>query len=165
MAVANALTTKGPFAIPLAITIGALGAAQLAKAIAVPLPKYEKGTENAKQGWSIYGEKGMELVTEKSGRQYLTPSKPTLTWLEGGEKITPHHKLSKTLPAIAMSKPLYVASKTDTSIGDFTSSMTDAISIQTYQLKKALNKKNKVVVNNRIDTSWGGYINKKIYNR
>lgn len=91
LAVIRALGAKPytPANISLAAITGAIGAAQLAKAISTPIPQFAKGTQNAPKGPAIVSEEGNELVREKSGRVYLTPSKPTLLDLKGGEKIYP----------------------------------------------------------------------------
>lgn len=65
-------------ALPLSIAIGALGALQLAKAIAAPLPKFEHGTTDAPGGLSIVGEKRSELVVTPQGQVMQTPSVPTV---------------------------------------------------------------------------------------
>ncbi len=75
----------------------ALGAAQLAIAIATPIPKFFKGTDNAPKGIVIVGEEGRELVTEKTGRQYLTPDGPTYMTMQGGETITTADKTKQIL--------------------------------------------------------------------
>ena len=95
-AVVSALGAKPwtPLNIALASGIALTGAGQLAKAIATPLPQYAKGIESTPtDSFAIVGEKGTELITEKSGKQYLTPDTDTLTYLPKGTKVTPHHEL------------------------------------------------------------------------
>jgi hypothetical protein len=95
-AVVNALGAKPftPLNIAVASGIAITGSAQLAKAIATPLPQYAKGIESTpSDSFAIVGEKGTELITEKSGKQYLTPNTDTLTYLPKGTKVTPHHEL------------------------------------------------------------------------
>lgn len=65
----------------------ALGAAQLALAIAAPIPQYFKGTKDAKGGTSIVGEKGVELVNTPSGDQFFTPSTATIMDIPKGSEI------------------------------------------------------------------------------
>jgi len=79
--------------IPLAFLIGALGAVQLATVLAQPIPKYEKGTKSAKGGLSIWGEKGMELAIEPSGKIYTSPDTATLANIPKGTEIIPHLQL------------------------------------------------------------------------
>lgn len=87
LAVIKALTEGDPLTkIPRAIAAGAIGAAQLAVAIATPIPKYATGTDSAKPGLGIAGEKGRELYVDNQGRLGIF-DKPTLTDFQGGEKI------------------------------------------------------------------------------
>lgn len=71
---------------PLAIAIGVLGAIELALVAAKPIPKFEKGTDNAPGGLSIVGEKGPEFI-DQNGRISLSPGVPTLMNLEKGSKV------------------------------------------------------------------------------
>jgi hypothetical protein len=90
----SAIDIANQTAIPKAIAIGITGAVQLAKVLATPLPQYAQGIESTpSDSFAIVGEKGTELVTEKSGKQYLTPNTDTLTYLPKGTKVTPHHEL------------------------------------------------------------------------
>lgn len=66
-------------ALPLSIAIGALGALQLAKAIAAPLPKFAEGTTDAPGGPSWVGDGyKKELVITPQGQVMQTPSVPTV---------------------------------------------------------------------------------------
>ena len=97
LAIMRALGEKGvPFPVKIANSIGfgITGGVQLAKVLATPLPQYASGIESTPtDSFAIVGEKGTELITEKSGKQYLTPSSDTLTYLPKGTKVTPHHEL------------------------------------------------------------------------
>ena len=79
-----------PLNIGLAIATGAIGALQLARAIAAPIPQYRIGTDNAKKGMALVSEEGPELM-ERNGKTYITPNQPTLMEMVGGERITPAH--------------------------------------------------------------------------
>lgn len=92
-----------PLNIALAVATGAIGALQLARAIAAPLPQYRKGTDNAKKGLAIVGEEGQELM-QRNGKLYLTPGKPTLMEMAGGEKITPAHLTKDIINSINFSR-------------------------------------------------------------
>jgi hypothetical protein len=66
-------------AIPLSIAIGALGALQLAKAIAAPLPKFAEGTDDAPGGLAWVGDGyRKELVITPQGKVMQTPAVPTV---------------------------------------------------------------------------------------
>jgi hypothetical protein len=68
----------GPQAFPIAAAIGAIGALQLAKAIAAPLPAFEHGTLDAPGGPALVSEKRRELVITPQGQIMQTPSVPTV---------------------------------------------------------------------------------------
>lgn len=67
-----------------------LGAAQLATAIAQPIPQYRTGTKSAKPGLAMVSEEGREMIIDRQGRVSLTPDQPSLIQLSGGETIIPH---------------------------------------------------------------------------
>lgn len=76
--------------LPLATTVGALGAVQLATLLASPIPQYAEGTDNHPGGLMIVGErrdKVPELV-EMGGKAFIA-DKPTLMYGEAGAKVTP----------------------------------------------------------------------------
>jgi len=66
---------------------------QLGTVIETPIPKYAKGTDNSPQGLAYVGEQGTEGRINPDGSFELTPDKTTLTYLEKGTKIIPHHQL------------------------------------------------------------------------
>jgi hypothetical protein len=73
-------TYKGtPQAFALAAAVGAIGALQLARAIAAPLPKFAEGTTDAPGGLAWVGDGGKpELVITPQGRVTQTPAVPTV---------------------------------------------------------------------------------------
>lgn len=83
--------------IPLAIIIGALGAAQLAVAIATPLPKFEHGGTVKKDGPIITGEAGPELRIDPSGKYSLTSGHENVTYAKAGTKIISNKELVSML--------------------------------------------------------------------
>ena len=96
LAVGHALSDKSvPYylAVANAVSAGIIGAAQVAAIVATPLPQFAKGTENSPEGYAIVGEKGTELVTDPSGKSWLTPAKDTITYLKKGSKVTTNEKL------------------------------------------------------------------------
>lgn len=80
-----------------AIAVGAIGAAQLAVAIAAPIPKFKHGKNlnEAKaldkyEGPAVVGDGNKsELIVRKDGSMEVTPSKPTLTWLGQDDIVHP----------------------------------------------------------------------------
>lgn len=78
-----------PAAIPLAITVAAIGALQAGIVASQPLPEYWKGTDNASEGWAWTQEKGREIITDSKGVVKSTGSDKgrALTYLNKGDKV------------------------------------------------------------------------------
>lgn len=96
MGVTSALAMFPPN-VPLSITIGAIGATQLAQVLVQPIPRYETGTRYSAEGLAIWGEKGPELYHTPSGEVGLSPGKASLTSLEKGTKIIPADETRRLL--------------------------------------------------------------------
>jgi len=158
VAVVKALAIGPPQGIVLAALTGAIGALQLAKAISTPLPKYFKGTDNAKKGPGMYGEIGRELVIPTSGKPYLSPGIPTLTSFMGGETIVPADMTAnllarsgmQRLAGMNMSKPVTVDSVNAHIMGSMLGELKD------------LNKKSRIIINASSDINFKAYIAKNI---
>jgi tape measure domain-containing protein len=90
-----------PVGIPLAIAMGAIGAATSALVSAKEIPQFWKGTENAPAGLAWTQEKGAEVITDKKGNvKTLGNNKGAqLTYLEKGDKVYKSHQdyINKTL--------------------------------------------------------------------
>jgi tape measure domain-containing protein len=80
----KAVSSASPV-VPLMVIAAALGAIQLAAAIAKPIPQFAKGTQSAPEGYAEVAERGPE-IRESRGRKYLY-SEPTVTYLERGDKV------------------------------------------------------------------------------
>lgn len=105
LAVIKAYTEGDPYTkIPRAIAAGAAGAISLARAIAAPLPAYEKGTDNHPGGLAQVSEKGSELIVEPSGKTYLSPDKTAILNLPAKTKVIPHDELLKRIHQVATIK-------------------------------------------------------------
>ena len=89
----TAALTSIPPNVPLSIAIGAIGAVQLAAAIATPIPKFAKGTEDAPEGWAYVDELRPEVHTDKQGnvKSYGSTGGANLRYLEKGDKIYKSH--------------------------------------------------------------------------
>jgi len=75
--------------VPLAVTIGIIGAAQTALIQSQQIPEYYKGTDNAPGGWAWTQERGREIITDKHGNVKSTGSDKgaVLTKLAAGDKV------------------------------------------------------------------------------
>ena len=78
--------------VPLMVLAAAAGAIALATAIATPIPKFKKGTQNAPKGLAYVGDGGVsEVVTNSKGlNPVLTPATDTLVNLNKGDKVFPN---------------------------------------------------------------------------
>lgn len=91
MAIANQLVaTPLPAGAIFVASQAALGAAQLAKAIATPLPQYYKGRKGGKAEWAETNEYGAELHVTKEGKAYI-PNQGLrgATFLDEGTSVLP----------------------------------------------------------------------------
>lgn len=150
VAVMNQLAAKppGPWNIALAAAVGAVGAANLARAIATPLPQFAKGTNSAPGGLAEVGEKGTELVIEPSGKKYLTPNKSTIMNVKKGSKIIPHHELMNQVRLAAMVK---LSGQDSVSEMDYGNALIQAVIEQTEEQKRtrrAMERMNTTVIVN-----------------
>jgi hypothetical protein len=149
-AVVGQLAAKpvGPWNIALAAIMGALGAANLTRAIATPLPQFAKGTNSAPGGLAEVGEKGTELVIEPSGKKYLTPNKSTIMNVKKGSKIIPHHELMNQVRLAAMVK---LSGQDSVSEMDYGNALIQAVIEQTEEQKRtrrAMERMNTTVIVN-----------------
>ena len=143
-----AATPVGPWNIALAAIMGALGAANLTRAIATPLPQFAKGTNSAPGGFAEVGEKGTELVIEPSGKKYLTPNKSTIMNVKKGSKIIPHHELMNQVRLAAMVK---LSGQDSVSEMDYGNALIQAVIEQTEEQKRtrrAMERMNTTVIVN-----------------
>ena len=107
--------SAGLITAPLAIIASAAAAAQIAFIYAQPVPEFAEGTKGkAYKGKAIVGEKGTELVTTLSGKQYYTPPTATLAQFDEPVHITPNHLLGLNDKYLS-SQYFNTSSKTDSS--------------------------------------------------
>jgi hypothetical protein len=152
--------------IALAAVVGAIGAAQIARVIAQPIPHYSRGVDSHPGGPAIVGEVGQELVRTPSGKEFLTPGSATLMNLERGSKVIPHDKLNSILHQRMMQSTLAMMGSPvrEDSTAKELKELKGMVAWQTEELKKAYGKqKSRTVINNRIDTNWGSYLEKNVY--
>ena len=71
--------TPPPYGTPFIAAVAAIGALQLARAIATPLPRYKTGTEDHPGGLAIVGDGGRpEPIITPDGKAFLSPSTATV---------------------------------------------------------------------------------------
>lgn len=83
----------GLAAVPIVL---ALGAVELALAVATPIPKYARGTDNYPGGLGIWGEAGMERADLPDGTVHYSHG-ASLANFPRGTKITPHIELMQQI--------------------------------------------------------------------
>lgn len=87
--VTAALATIPPNPV-LAAIVGAIGAAQIARVLATPIPKYAHGTDNHPGGYAIMGDAGKrEPFVTPDGQVGISASKPTMYDLPAGTIVYP----------------------------------------------------------------------------
>jgi hypothetical protein len=162
-------TTPGFLRIPLAITIGALGAAQLAKAISSPLPKYADGTEDHPGGPFIWGEEGRELAITPDGRMQMSPDQATLGIAPKGTRIIPHDEVNELMRLAMMrmtAEKLGAVNgyKTDSAVEKKLDKLDNTMQWVGLIFQKGLSKQKapRVIVNQT--TAWNGYAKTKYVN-
>lgn len=126
LAVIRALGDKTiplPARIAEAVAIGAIGAAKLAVAAATPIPHYKIGLAEAKESHvGVVGDGGKhEFVRYADGSGWVTPNKPTLTYIPKGAEIfadieTMKPAASATIPA--KKSKFFSWSKSNVTAGD-----------------------------------------------
>lgn len=121
----------------------AIGAAQIALIVSQPLPKFAKGTKNAPKGSAIVGEQGSELIVDKAGKMFLTPSKPTLVDLAGGEQIFKHDITKDMMNHFNL---LHILQKVQSS--KQVTKIENGYNEKIYRELKALNGKPPVIIHN-----------------
>lgn len=76
----------------IAAIIGAIGAIELATAIAVPIPKYKDGKTDNYEGMAIVGDGGRsEAIVREDGTIQKTPNVSTLTYLSAKDMVLPDY--------------------------------------------------------------------------
>ena len=107
-----------PAAIPFQVIAGVEGAAQLAVALAQPLPKFWTGTKSSPEGPAWVGERGTELLRYPSGELRYTPPSATLTYLPNGTEVISNPELRRMQMAVTLQNDSHMtaASRTDNNL-------------------------------------------------
>ena len=95
VAVAKVLGQFGlPYGAIAAALVGALGAVQVARVLAQPVPQYKMGRKDGPSEFAIVGEAGTERIEDTDGNHEYV-SKPTIKYLPEHAKVIPSFELSK----------------------------------------------------------------------
>jgi hypothetical protein len=151
----------------MAATIGILGAAQLARAIAVPLPKYEKGTQSAKEGWAITDEKGPELYIEPGGKTFMGSDKgPVTRYLKAGTKVISADEVNNAMNnsmirQTAMAFQNYKEKDSDHALNEIKDAILQSADATIREMKRG---KKRTSITNIIDLGWNQRMKQKTLN-
>lgn len=122
----------GPVAgIPLAISTGILGAAQLAVALSTPVPKFAEGGDVDKDTLGVLGDAGVHEYLERGNTIFQSPDTDTLVNLKSGDKI------HKDLDSLAVSKGYDLDAINKAAV--MTSIFNDGMRLNAIQLENAFN--------------------------
>ena len=89
--------------IPLAAFVGAMGAIQVATALAQPIKAYAEGTKGKKHpgGLALVGDGNKAEVVMYDGKAWVTPDSPTLVDLPKGAEVLPDAEKASIMGAVA----------------------------------------------------------------
>jgi len=152
-----------PFMVAL---VAALGAVQLAVAVATPIPTYAEGTDDHPGGLARYGEAGKEKVILPDGRSFIA-EKDTTSYLPKGTKVIPltsdsinnsmyGSMIQNTADRLALVEAIEKKGSNDAwKIAKWQAE-------QTRAALEANNKKQPINITNKISFDWISYVNKNI---
>lgn len=75
----------------------AMTSAQMIAVAAKKVPEFAKGVIDFKGGEAIIGEKGREILLDRTGKAYLSPDQATLTNLPAGASVIPNNETERIL--------------------------------------------------------------------
>lgn len=148
--------------IGLSIAAGVIGAAQLAIAIATPIPQFAKGKKAGEyEGYGIVGEAGREIAIDEKGKVTMY-EKPTLTYLSRGTTILPNQVTEDILNANNMA--LAAAFKYDGRVKQdpLNNHMIQMYEEQISLLREIKNKEMTVYNHVHNDANWNSYIEQHV---
>ena len=133
----NIAKAKDPFSKVLAAITGA---AQLAIAVATPIPKFKRGLFNDYIGYAWVGDGGKkEVIKRKTGQIEVTPATDTLTYINQGDRIEPDaDQYFAKMQGHAMANVIKQTAHKPISQADYGKHMADAYERQTGRIIDAI---------------------------
>jgi hypothetical protein len=154
--------------IPLAVSVGILGAAELAEAIAQPLPKYKQGAGFAgrpahKGGLGVVGDAFVpELIAEPGKAPFWSPAVPSVLDMAPGARIYPPEEINRMISSGMFVNQFGIIQQKETNRDMM--EIKQAIVWQTGRIERALAKNKPKVVNNiKLDAKFGNHIHKSVF--
>jgi len=117
-AIGNDIAKGGPSKIFNIAFDSVMGAAQLAVAIATPIPQFRYGTDNAPAGLAVVSEDGPELMIDRNKKMSLTPPSESLIKLKGGERIIPSNITQDILNLIGFQQSMALRSSLGSGVSE-----------------------------------------------
>jgi hypothetical protein len=147
----------GPvFGVPVAIATGAVGALQLAKVLATPIPQYAEGTDAHPGGLAVVGEGKHEELVQMPGGVSFIADKPMLLDLPLNTKVLPLtddiNEMANRAMIINTARMLEFKEKNDSQVSKMLT--------QTNKILSVIAKKetrNVTHVNTKVDLGWADY--------
>jgi len=131
--------------VPLAVSIGAMGASQLARAIAAPLPQYGDGTTDHPGGPAVLGDKfKREFAITPAGDVFMSDNKPQIVDLPRHTVVLPDaDAVMQDVRNAGLIEVSKMNLKNDTAIND---ALIKAFTRETKGVVNAINKKKDVQI-------------------
>lgn len=139
--ITNALNVVKAIGNPLKMAAAiALGASQLAIAIATPIPKFKDGLDHDYEGLGWTGDGGKnEAIIRRDGSVEITPATDTLTWINKGDRIHPDaNEFIESMHGEAMAA---LPAQSIKSEGDYAKHMAIALENNAKRIVKAIKDK------------------------
>jgi hypothetical protein len=144
------------------------GAAELATAIATPLPKYKQGAGVAghpahKGGLGVVGDAFVpELIAEPGKAPFWSPAVPTVLDMAPGARIYPPEEINRMISSGMFVNQFGIIQQKETNRDMM--EIKQAIVWQTGRIERALAKNKPKVVNNiKLDAKFGNHIHKSVF--
>ena len=127
-----------------------------------PFPTFATGTSSSPEGFALTDEKGPELYIEPSGKMYMGGDEPNIKYLQRDTQIIPYDKVNDVLLGL-MIKSTAKNFHVDNSSKKI-DELKETLIWHAKETGRHLAKNKSRVVNNiHVDTKWGSYLQKKVY--
>jgi hypothetical protein len=153
-----------PYTVALRVAVvAAVGAAQLALAIAQPVPTYKLGTKDHKGGPAITGDGyAPELILEPNKAPYWSPDQPTLMNLAKHTRVIPLDQVEDMRAGSMTVNPLGRLVYSNNQTAREMRGVRDAVQENTAMLKRMASNKAVIKNNVKVDVSWSEYIHRNV---
>lgn len=165
LATLSALDKGGPV---LAAVVGGIAALEVANIIATPIPAYAEGTMDHPGGLAYHSEAGYkEFILEPGKPGRWSSGIPTIESLKPHTIVAPPHKINEMLMSgmFVNQQGALISSAEDNNKKELRE-LKEAVIWNAQEIKGAIKNNRQRTVNNiRVDTNWGSYLNKSVFDR